>query len=149
MSLAIEKQTIAACPLCMFMRLNNDKIALVDPEDWAKLHHYNWRAKLSKGGWYAYRKYVYNGKTYIRFMHREIMNCPYGLQTHHKNRSTLDNRKANLENVTPEHHKQQARQARITKYRIPLRFLEAHDLPIISSEIWECTAGTPQSKSRK
>lgn len=38
-------------------------------------------------------------------MHREIMNTPKGMECHHKNGNTFDNRrKTNLENLTKQEH---------------------------------------------
>lgn len=80
--------------------------AIVDPNDFKRLAHYRWFAKRSKSGWYAVRKHTIGGKTLYVRMHREITCAPYGLQVHHINSNTLDNRKRNLQLVTPKEHAQ-------------------------------------------
>jgi hypothetical protein len=73
----------------------------VDADDWTLLHCFYWRARKKHGNWYAYRRYIKDGKTYEIAMHREIMKSHPGEEPHHKNHNTLDNRRINLENV---HH---------------------------------------------
>jgi hypothetical protein len=38
-------------------------------------------------------------------MHREIMQCPEGMEVHHIDGNSLDNRRSKLVCVTPEEHK--------------------------------------------
>jgi len=93
------------CPLCCFIRLDKEHIVALDPEDWVRLHHYNWFAKKSKNGYYAARKVRHYGKVKLIYMHREIAGTPVGYETHHKNTIKLDNRKENLEITTPQNHR--------------------------------------------
>ncbi|MBA7654811.1 hypothetical protein ES703_62704 [subsurface metagenome] len=79
--------------------------ALVDPEDYEWLRRWRWRAKKSKSGYYAVRKCRVNGREHLVRMHREITDCPPDKIPHHLNRNTLDNRRCNLENLTPAEHK--------------------------------------------
>jgi len=37
-------------------------------------------------------------------MHRLVAHTPKGMVTHHRNRNTLDNRRANLINLSPKQH---------------------------------------------
>jgi hypothetical protein len=39
-------------------------------------------------------------------MHRQLMNTPQGMDVHHVNGNTLDNRKLNLSNIEPKLHAQ-------------------------------------------
>ena len=92
---------------------------MVDPEDWIDLHKHKWFIKRARGGIYAYRKKYRGKKSFRLYMHREIMNTLSGFEVHHKNRNTLDNRRANLENVTPGKHQQIAQIGRIARRRGP------------------------------
>lgn len=122
---------IAACPICCFIRLTHDKIAMVDSWWWVQIHHYNWQAKLGRGGWYAFRHYRYRGKKCIQFMHRLIAGTPKGEECHHKYRNTLDNRDECLENVTYAKHSAIRAAARLTRFAIPQPDSGCGDLPII------------------
>lgn len=95
---------ILACPICCFIPMPNGRFAMVDPEDWIDLHKYHWYLKHARGGTYAYRKIRVGTHQMRLYMHREITHAPKGTEVHHKNRNTLDNRKANLVILTPEEH---------------------------------------------
>ncbi len=100
-----SKETIPdRCYLCCFIRLNRGLVALVDPEDWVRLHKYSWYARKTKNGHYAVRKVRIRNKRRLIYMHREIAGTPAGMETHHKNELKLDNRKENLDIVTPQMH---------------------------------------------
>ncbi len=70
--------------------------AVVDPDDFKKLSQYNWQLLERKSNCYA--AVFYEGK--ILYMHRFITNAPKGLFVDHRNRNSLDNRKANLRFAT-------------------------------------------------
>ena len=76
--------------------LTKRRRAVVDPEDYEEQSRHKWYAlrgdKTSIPRYYACRKK--NGRRV--FMHREIMNCPPGMEVDHINGDTLDNRRANL-----------------------------------------------------
>ena len=82
------------------------KAAIVDLDDYENLIKYKWYVIKQHGHPYAARKVSTNGKTYFVRMHRQIMHTPKGEIVHHTNRQTLDNRKANLVNLTDEQHRQ-------------------------------------------
>lgn len=98
-----------------FIKLTKGKVALVDPADWILLPPHNWRAKLSWGGWYALRFDTVNGKTKATYMHRLIAHTPRGMICHHVNRNGLDNRRANLVNMTQSEHVQLSRMLKIAQ----------------------------------
>lgn len=106
---------IEACPLCCSIPLTQGKFALVNPVAWVQLNRRGWRAKKSRGGWYAYKPIHVNGRTRYIYMHRVIAKCPKGKITHHQNRFTLDNRNENLENLTEAEHEAISRMLRIAK----------------------------------
>lgn len=70
--------------------LTQNKIALVDDEDFEFLSQWKWHV-MSRG--YAARTTPDKGKI---LMHREIAKTPHGLDTDHVNRNKLDNRRVNL-----------------------------------------------------
>lgn len=86
--------------------LSNGYVTVVDASYLRLLKLYRWHGKKCNGGVYAARSTTKkaNGqrKTYTILMHRFIMNAPKGLQVDHINGDTLDNRRHNLELVTPE-----------------------------------------------
>ena len=84
--------------------LTKGLVAIVDFDEYDNLIKYKWHAHLSHGRYYAMRTVHSKNSTYQVRMHRQIMHTPNGKITHHRNRSTLDNRKTNLRNCTdPEH----------------------------------------------
>lgn len=73
---------------------------LVDPGWFDRLIWLPWYAKKSRGKYYACRKVTENGHTYFIRMHRVIADTPIDLVCHHINRNSLDNRRANLQNMS-------------------------------------------------
>lgn len=61
-----------------------------------------WQAAKCGTNIYARRTIRVNGKKQTIYMHRLIMNASKDMQVDHKNGRTLDNRRCNLENVTPD-----------------------------------------------
>jgi len=88
-------------------------VAYVDPVDWVHLHKLYWRAKKSSKNWYAIRHEKHNGKIKYIYMHREITGCPLGMEVHHTNGNTLDNRVDNLEIMSVPDHRFITRAAKI------------------------------------
>lgn len=78
--------------------LSQDKVALVDDEDYDYLHQFKWR--YNRG--YVERRFTENKKQKRKYMHREIMELKYNRKlksnelVDHKNTITLDNQKNNL-----------------------------------------------------
>ncbi len=86
--------------------LTAGKFAIVDPEDFPDLSKYYWIATRSRKHAYAARRVMHNGKASYIHMHRQIMQTPEDQVCHHINKNPLDNRKANLLNLTPDQHKE-------------------------------------------
>ena len=73
------------------IKLTQGKFALVDDVDYKWLNQWKWCAMYSYGNWYAMR-----GKRPQIFMHRLILNTPFGMDTDHINHNTLDNKHCNI-----------------------------------------------------
>jgi hypothetical protein len=88
------------------IQLSEKCFAIVDPEDLPWLSHYDWRCVKSHSRFYAARREVRGGHYHYIRMHRQLMNTPFGMEVHHVNGNTLDNRKMNLSNIDPALHAQ-------------------------------------------
>lgn len=82
------------------MPLQNGMVTLVDPELYFILNAGHWYAKKSRGKWYACHKVIFRGKTHFLRMHRIVADTRRGMVCHHINDNSLDNRRANLRNMT-------------------------------------------------
>ena len=80
--------------------LTQGQVAVVDDEDYEILSQYRWRLSM-KG--YAERTGIKKGETARStiLMHREILKARHGMWVDHINRDKLDNKKKNLQLVTP------------------------------------------------
>jgi len=87
---------------------------MVDSADFNYLSTYHWKARRSKSRWYASRRVSINGHKKTIFMHRQLLGADSDHQVHHLNHNTLDNRRANLQLVTPAEHAQIHQQYRIS-----------------------------------
>lgn len=87
----------------MFISLTQNKVALVDREDYEKLSIRKWCAAKNKSGTY-YAMCSLDNKSVM--MHRLLMNFPKKMEVDHINGNGLDNRKRNLRICT---RKQNAR----------------------------------------
>jgi hypothetical protein len=94
--------------------LTQDKVALVDDEDFEYLNQWKWFYHQG----YAERHLLKSLTRKLILMHREIMKTPDGMETDHTNHNGLDNRKENLRNCTHQQnqHNQQVRKT-ITGYK--------------------------------
>ena len=94
------------------IQLTQGKVALVDAEDFERLNCFKWYASKYSDGFYAMRcGFTVDGKRKTIYMHREIMNTPYDMDTDHINYNGLDNRKKNLRNATRSENNQNRRYA--------------------------------------
>lgn len=81
------------------IRLTQNKVALVDDEDFEEINKHKWYAKKNFNYWYAMRS-IYNSRTnkYLKtiLMHRIIMNPSPNVMIDHIDRNGLNNQKSNL-----------------------------------------------------
>jgi len=84
----------------------NGQQVLFDIEDLFAVSLYHWRLIRCNFRFYAYSTKMVDGSPCRISMHRLLANTPPGEVTHHLNKITLDNRKANLLNMSPRHHRQ-------------------------------------------
>lgn len=82
------------------IRLTQGKYAIVDPEDYERLNRHKWYAVKYRQGFYAVRSVTVGKKKGHVHMHREIINAEAGKLCDHINHNGLDNRKANLRQVS-------------------------------------------------
>ena len=80
--------------------LSQDKVAIVDAEDYDRLNKYKWSFSGHERGSYGQRTESYTRRQIM--MHRVIMGAPGHLVVDHINHNGLDNRKRNLRLCTQE-----------------------------------------------
>jgi hypothetical protein len=81
------------------IRLTQEKVTLVDDEDYEYLNQFKWYAHLNPDGkFYAMRMKpeIKGTRRGVINMHRVIMKCDNGVCVDHINRNSLDNQKCNL-----------------------------------------------------
>lgn len=89
-----------------YLILTQDKVAIVDDEDFDWAFQWKWYAHLTRSGFYAKRKDYSSGRQKTIQLHREILARKLGRplepgeETDHINGDTLDNRRANLRLAT-------------------------------------------------
>lgn len=88
------------------LALSNGFVTIIDAEDLASVCRWHWHARYCKPDRYAARttsKWT-DGIRKVRaiYLHRFLLNAPPGMQVDHLNSDPLDNRRRNLELVTPE-----------------------------------------------
>jgi AP2-like factor, euAP2 lineage len=85
------------------IKLTQDKVALVDDEDYEEVSAFNWHAFRGGKTFYAQR-YIKlpNGREAMQLMHRQILGLAHGdkLQVDHKDRNSLNNTRENLRVAT-------------------------------------------------
>jgi len=82
-----------------FLHVTAGPDAIVDSDLFNFLSGFSWRWKKSFHSAYIVTSWRYNCKTITVQMHRIVAQTPPHMLTHHINRNTRDNRRANLRNM--------------------------------------------------
>ena len=99
--------------------LTQGKVAIVDNDRVAALRKFSWRAVHAHNNWYAKTTIRKSGKDIDISMHRFVAQTKFGDVTHHINGDSLDNRFANLRNMSKQEHTMIERCNRIRIKREP------------------------------
>ena len=86
------------------IELTHDKVCFVDADLYEGLMHYKWRAVKSHRCYYAKTTVGKAANRCEISMHRLIAQTPRNMQCHHRDRNSLNNRRANLINMTRRNH---------------------------------------------
>jgi len=81
------------------------RFAIIDESNYEYLKVYAWQCERKKRSWYAYTVISGTKRVFKLYMHRLIASTPANMVTHHVNRNSLDNRRANLQNMLRSDHK--------------------------------------------
>lgn len=98
------KNKFEICGLVTVIHLSDEKCCFIDTVDIIRIINYKWRAVKSHRCWYAKTTVGKPGNQFDLSMHRMIARAGRNQQTHHRNRNSLDNRKANLLNMSRNSH---------------------------------------------
>jgi hypothetical protein len=77
---------------------------LIDECDAGWVNNHDWTSTKKQKSWYFRTWIARRPIGRWLYMHRLIANTPYGQVTHHRNRNSLDNRRANLVSLPPGVH---------------------------------------------
>ena len=89
--------------------LTQNKVALVDAEDFKSLNEYKWCAHKHRNTFYAVRNKQKKGKSKTILMHREIMLANNNVEVDHKNLNGLHNYRKNLRLCTASQNRSNAK----------------------------------------
>lgn len=99
--------------------------ALVDDEDYAEFGGYNWQAvPKGNGNYYAKRSHWDGTKESTVLMHRQVTNCPKGMQVDHIDGNGLNNCRSNLRICTSAQNNTNSRRSNSKQYRGVFRYLK-------------------------
>lgn len=87
---------------------------LYDTDDQHLITPHKWTIKKSAHCFYCVKRRYKTSDANFAKMHRHIMQTPPGLECHHINFNSLDNRRCNLINLTPADHREEHRAKRST-----------------------------------
>lgn len=78
------------------IKLTQNKVALIDDEDFERLNQFKWFVKQDGKAWYVCRHIYIAGKRTTLAMHREILSAKKDIKVDHINHDGLNNCKENL-----------------------------------------------------
>lgn len=89
-------------PSIAYIPLSQEQYALIDFDDLSLLANEQWYAwwNPSTKSYYAVRNAPNNARPQRIYMHRVILSCRDGFVGDHRNKNTIDNRRANLRECT-------------------------------------------------
>ena len=88
----------------MLLPVDEVHTAIVDAAQYPALSKYHWRIRRRRRCVYAFTRLTNHPNGRQTLMHRMIADTPPDMVCHHINHNTLDNRKANLLNMTRQAH---------------------------------------------
>lgn len=91
-------------PKIVKVPLGDGLYATIDNDDSDLIKNYTWKSGLFKCSYYANCRTRINGRWRTLRMHRLIAGTPPRKVCHHLNHNSLDNRRKNLVNMTPQEH---------------------------------------------
>lgn len=91
-------------PPSFTIKLDDQHTAIYDAADAPLVAGFVWKAYHRQRSWYAGCRQRKGPKVHTVWMHRVIAATPFGHVCHHRNRNSLDNRRANLLNMPCRQH---------------------------------------------
>lgn len=88
---------------CSLIKVGS-RTAVIDRADRERIEGYTWHLKKTLYNCYAYRIKVNGSRIFKIYMHRQITHSPNHSCVHHRNHNGLDNRRANLLNMSKDEH---------------------------------------------
>lgn len=86
------------------LNLGNGHVCIVDSDQLPALSKFKWRAVQARRNWYAKATFTSGNKRITISMHRFLARTRYPFVCHHRNSNSLDNRLANLKNMSKDDH---------------------------------------------
>lgn len=84
-----------------FVPLTKGFVAVIDAADVGFVGQFNWQVRVRKNSVYAVRAGLRRqGEKGIKYLHRELLAAPYGVEVDHRSGDGLDNRRKNLRLAT-------------------------------------------------
>jgi len=92
--------------------LSQDKVTIVDDEDFERFGGFKWSLAQKRDTYYAVRKLYGAGTSKPLYLHRAILNAGAGQEVDHANGDPLDNRRCNIRLCTHAQNEQNQKHRR-------------------------------------